>query len=180
MSTRVLIPLAEGFEDIEAIVPIDVWRRAGLEVTTAGLIAGSITASRKTRHLPDVLLDDVLDQPFDLIYLPGGRPGADNLASHKKLMEKVTNHFKVGGWLAAICAAPLGLDRAGLLDGKRFTCHPTIHSEIKNKPINERIVVDGKLITGIAAGAAMELGFKVVEIIKGGEAFTDLNKGLFF
>jgi len=175
----ILVPLGEGFEEIEAIAPIDIWRRAGFHVTTATLSANPLTATRQTRHLADSTLDEVLNQDFDLIYLPGGRPGADNLAAHDQLLKKLQQQAAAQKWIAAICAAPLALNAAGLLNGKKFTCHPTAVSDLKGvSPLNERIVIDGKLITGIAAGAAFELALTVIRLVSGAEAVTKVNQSL--
>lgn len=175
----VLVPLAEGFEEIEAIVPVDVWRRAGFAVTMAALTVNPLTATRGTRHLADVRLADVIDSEFDLIYLPGGRPGADNLATDGALLEKLRRQAAAQKWLAAICAAPLVLNAAGLLRGKKFTCHPSAAGELPGvAPLSERIVIDDKLVTGIAAGAAYELALTVVKLVAGAAAVEQVNQGL--
>ncbi|MDR0533294.1 MAG: DJ-1/PfpI family protein [Verrucomicrobiales bacterium] len=175
----ILVPLGEGFEEIEAIVPVDVWRRAGFQVTTATLSTNPLTATRQTRHLADTTLDEVINRDFDLIYLPGGRPGADNLAANGKLLKKLQQQAAAQKWIAAICAAPLALNAAGLLAGKKFTCHPTAIDDLKDvTPLNQRIVIDGKLVTGIAAGAAFELALTMVRLIGGEEAVAKVNQGL--
>jgi 4-methyl-5(b-hydroxyethyl)-thiazole monophosphate biosynthesis len=176
----ILVPLADGFEEIEAIVPVDVWRRAGFSVTTAALTANPLTATRQTRHLADSLLAEVIDRDFDLIYLPGGRPGADHLAANRQLLKKLQQQAAAQKWLVAICAAPLALNAAGLLAGKKFTCHPAAVGELSDvSPPAERIVIDGKLVTGIAAGAAFELALTVVRLIGGPDAAAKVNQGLF-
>lgn len=179
-SCCVLVPVAPGFEEIEMIVPVDVWRRARWQVTVAGLNGGEpIRASRETLHLPDAPLDEVLDQAWDLIYLPGGRPGADYLRDHTPLIRRLQAHDQSGGWLAAICAAPIVLDRAGLLDGRSFTCHPSAIGEISSSQRSDsRLVTDGKLITGVAAGAAMELALAVLNAIAGPARVAEVNQGL--
>jgi 4-methyl-5(b-hydroxyethyl)-thiazole monophosphate biosynthesis len=175
----ILVPIADGFEEIEAIVPVDIWRRAGFGVTTAALTANPLTAARQTRHLADSLLAEVIHHDFDLIYLPGGRPGADHLTANGQLLEKLQQQAAAQKWLAAICAAPLALNAAGLLAGKKFTCHPAAVSELSNaSPLDERIVIDGKLITGNAAGAAFELALAVVRLIGGPDALSGINQDL--
>jgi len=179
MSTRVLVPLAEGFEEIEAIVPIDCFRRAGFEVVAAGLKEGTVKASRGTVHVPDCLLDAVLGGDFDLVYLPGGQPGANNLTAHDPLIEKLQKQSAEGKWVSAICAAPLALDKAGLLAGKNFVCHPGASKGIASGTRHEiPVVVDGKLITGRSAGAAMELALTVIREIAGPEKVREVNEGL--
>lgn len=179
MSLRVLVPLAEGFEEIEAIVPIDVFRRAGFAVFSAGLAGDRVKAARATVHQPDVLLSEVLEDPFDLIYLPGGQPGANHLAAHEALGRRLQRQAEEGRWLAAICAAPLVLEKAGLLRGRAFVCHPGAAKEISSgSPRDAAVVVDGKLITGRAAGAAMELALTVVRELAGAEKVEEVDQGL--
>lgn len=175
---RILVPLAEDFEEIEAIVPIDVWRRAGYEVIVAGLQPSPLRATRKTRHVADVLLDEVLGDEYELIFLPGGLPGADHLAAHDALGERLKKQAADGKWIAAICAAPKVLDKQGLLAGRSFTCHPGTREALQSPATDARVVVDGKLITGIAAGAAMELALTVVREISGEEKVREVNAGL--
>jgi len=176
---RVLVPLAEGFEEIEAITIIDVLRRAGCDVVVAGISAGPITASRKTRHLADTTLAEVLLWPFDAIVLPGGRPGADALAADDGLRQKIWEHFASGALTAAICAAPMALEAAGVLAGRRFTCHPTAAPEIRSgTPTGQRIETDGHLIPGQAAGSAMDFALAIVRALCGDAKLAEINRGL--
>lgn len=174
---KILVPLAEGFEEMEAIVPIDVWRRAGFEVVTAGLKSGNIKASRQTTHVPDALLDDVLESDYDLIFLPGGQPGTNNLAAHGKFGEKLKKQAAQNKMIAAICAAPMVLYRLGLLKGKKFTCHPSVREELKEFS-DARVVVDGKIITAPGPGAAMGLAFEVVKIFAGEQKVSEIRKAM--
>jgi len=179
MKTAVVF-LAEGFEEIEAIVPIDVWRRAGIEVTTVGLTSGLISATRKTVHQPDKTFEQISSKTFDLIFLPGGRPGADNLSLHLGIAKMVKEQLAAGRYVAAICAAPLALEHYGVLHGRKFTCHPSVRGDLsKYQPSSQRVVVDGNLITSTAAGSAMEMALKVVEILEGPEKVATVNQGLF-
>ena len=178
---RILVPLAAGFEEIEAIVPVDVWRRAGFAVTTAALADNPVTASRQTKHVADALLPEVLDLPYDLIFLPGGRPGADNLAACQPLLRRLVRQRDENLRLAAICAAPLALNAAGLLAGKKFTCHPTAAADLADvKPVAERVVLDSQLLTAVAAGAAFDLALAVVAWFAGDEAVAAVDKGLLY
>jgi len=179
---KILVPLCDGFEEIEGITVIDVLRRAGCEVVVAGVTDGPLSATRKTRHLTDTLLTDaVLNAAYDAIVLPGGRPGADTLAAHQGLRARMQKQHADGLWLAAICAAPLALDKAGLLGGKRFTCHPAAAQEfVTGPPLSGRVVVDGKIVTGQAAGSAMEFSLKLVELLCGSEKKNEVEKGLLF
>jgi len=178
---RVLVPLAPGFEEMEAIIPVDIFRRAGWEVVTAGLDAVEITASRGTRHLCDTVLAEALPLTFDLIYLPGGLPGADHLAGTAPLLDALRAQAAADRWIAAICAAPKVLARAGLLDGKRFTLHPGSRDAVRPlQPLDERVVVDGRILTGMAAGVSFELAFEVLARLSGSaETGEAVNQGLF-
>ena len=172
---RVLVPLAPGFEEIEAITIIDILRRAGIEVIAAGAVTGPIEASRKTRHLADCSLDEVLDQPFDMLILPGGLPGTTNLRNDprvKKLVEKIRP-------VAAICAAPTVLSACGVLAGRKATSHPSVRAELNAGLISdERVVVDGPVITSQSAGTTMEFAFKLVEILGGPDKAAEVNRGV--
>lgn len=174
--------MAKGFEEIEAIAPIDIWRRAEYEVTSAGLSEGPVRASRGTVHVPDALLDEAIGRKFDLIFLPGGRPGADHLAAHKKLGEKLREQAAAGKWIAAICAAPIALKAHGILADKKFICHPSVRDELNPPAIEERIVIDekAKLATAPGAGAAMELALEVVKILSGEEKVSQIRKAMVF
>ncbi len=176
---RVLVPLADGFEEIEAVTVIDVLRRAGCEVVAAGLADGPVTASRRTRHLAEARLDEVIDGPFDAIVLPGGQPGAGTLAAHEPLRARLRRQAAEGGWIAAICAAPMVLDRAGLLDGRKFTCHPSAESAIRSGACTRaRVVVDGRVVTSKAAGSAMEFALELVRLLCGSAKVAEINKGI--
>jgi DJ-1 family protein len=175
-----LVPLVEGFEEIEAIVPIDVLRRAGFAVSVAGVNgSGPVLASRGTRHIPDMPLSAVLHNHFDVIVLPGGRPGADRLANHEGLRKMLIHQISENLWLGAICAAPLVLDRAGLLQYAQFVCHPAAASEIRSGTLVEgRVAVSGKIVTAIGAGASFEFALRIVNEILGPAAVSELNRGL--
>jgi protein deglycase len=176
MTTKILIPLANGFEEIEAITMIDVLRRANLEVVVAGMTEGPIEASRKTRHLPDALLEDVWRVDFDMIVLPGGQPGTNHLKSDLRVKECLIRHFQQGKWIAAICAAPIVLQEVGILKGKHVTSHPSVREQFTSSIYSEeRVVVDGKIVTSRGPGTAAEFSFKLVELLCGKEFAEKLN-----
>src|ERR1051326_1953610 len=178
---RVLVPLAPGFEEIEAITVIDILRRAGVEVTVAGTHNGPIEASRKTKHLPDCTLDDVRADDFDMIVLPGGSPGVTNLRNDARVKQVVETLRAKNRLVAAICAAPTVLSAFGVLDGHTATSHPSVRKEIAAlaaKVRDERVVVDGPVVTSQSAGTAMEFAFKLVEILCGAEKAAEVNKGV--
>ena len=178
---RVLVPLAPGFEEIEAITVIDILRRAGVAVTVAGTQAGPIEASRQTRHLPDCALDEVCAEDFDMLVLPGGLPGTTNLRQDPRIQKIITVLQKRQGWLAAICAAPTVLGAAGVLAGRNVTGHPSVHAELATQAGQVSVapvVVDGSIITSQSAGTAMEFAFKLVELLCGPAQVTAVNAGV--
>lgn len=174
-----LVVVSEGSEEMEFTIPVDILRRAGFNVTTASLNPGTVKCTRGMRIQPDAMVPDVLDAVYDIIILPGGLPGADQLGRHQSLMERVKLQSDQGGWVAAICAAPKILMPLGLLDGKKFTLHPGSHDEVAPlQPVDERVVVDGRLITAIAAGASFEFALKIVDCLIGPEKVKEVNQGL--
>jgi protein deglycase len=178
---KVLVPLAPGFEEIEAITVIDILRRAGVEVVTAGTIPEQIVASRGTRHVPDCALDDVDAGAFDMIVLPGGQPGTNNLRADPRIRRVIENIRQRNGRVAAICAAPGVLAAYGVRDGRAATSHPVARDEVAARAARyseERVVVDGPVVTSRSAGTAMEFAFKLVEILCGSEKAAEVNRGV--
>jgi len=163
---RVLIPLAQGCEELEAVTLIDLLRRANIEVVTAGLRNGPVTASRGTVLVPDVTLDAVLDQPFDMLVLPGGLPGSDNLDQDPRIHTLLQKMSSTGKYTAAICAAPKILARAGLLDGRTATCYPGVLNKFtKIDVVPAPVVTDGKVITSRGPGTAIDFALTLIEIL---------------
>ena len=178
---KVLVPLAPGFEEIEAITVIDILRRAGVDVIVAGAQPGPIEASRKTKHIPDCTLDDVRAEDFDMIVLPGGQPGTDNLRRNDRVRQIIQAMQTKQRRIAAICAAPTVLAALGVLDGRAATSHPSVRDEIAgatSRYSEERVVVDGPVVTSRAAGTAMEFAFKLVEILCGPDKVAEVNRGV--
>ena len=159
----VLAILPEGFEETEAVTPIDLLRRAGVEVTVAALAEGIHVTGRTQLTLhADTTLTAVADRTFDMIFLPGG-PGVKHLRADLRIRPLVTKQAADDRWLAAICAAPAVLHDAQLLKGRRFTAHFSIANEVPNILSEERVVIDGKLITSRGAGTALDFGLALVE-----------------
>ncbi len=180
MST-VLIPLAEGFEELEAVTVIDLLRRAGVAVVTAGLQAGSITASRGVVILPDATLDAVLSQDFDMIVLPGGLPGAHHLRDDLRVQAILKRHAAAGAYTAAICAAPVALAQAGLLVGKTATSYPGFVEKLTIADFThstEAVVVDGKIVTSRGPGTAMDFALTLIELLCGKAQRDQVEAGL--
>lgn len=167
MRRKVLVPIADGTEEIEAVCIIDVLRRAGAEVTVASVGDLQITASRGVKLVADARLQDCLDETYDLIALPGGIPGAEHFRDSRDLVDLLKRQDRRGGWLGAICASPaVVLQTHGLLDGRQATCHPAFSEHIGNsQQMASRVVVDGKCITSRGPGTALEFALKLVELL---------------
>ena len=165
---KVLVPLAQGCEEIEAVTVIDILRRAGVEVVSASLDGQPILASRGVVLIADATLDAVLHDHFDMIVLPGGQPGSNNLKADQRIITLLQQMALQGKYLAAICAAPSVLASAGLLDGKQATSFPGVldaFSQIIKQ--SDAVVEDGKLITSRGPGTAMNFALTLVERLAG-------------
>jgi len=178
---RVLIPLAQGCEELEAVTVIDLLRRANIEVVTVGLDENPVTASRGVRLIPDTTLDAVLEDAFDMIVLPGGLPGADHLNNDPRiqalLKQQVQNNKKV----AAICAAPKVLATAGLLDNKRATAYPGTLEKL-NLAFTEitsiDVLMDGNIITSRGPGTAMDFALTLIRQLSDKTKRDEVESGL--
>lgn len=175
---RVLIPLAQGCEELEAVTVIDLLRRAGIEVVTAGLDGQTVTASRGVRLLPDTTLDQIVNDSFDMIILPGGQPGADYLAKDERIIKLVRTADAAGQPVSAICAAPKVLAKAGIVDGKKISCYPgSVELSATNniKILSDAVVEDGNIITSRGPGTAMDFALVLIEKLLGREARKDVE-----
>jgi len=178
---RVLVPLAQGCEELEAVTIIDLLRRAGIEVVTAGLDNQPVKASRGVTLMPDTSLDEALNQEYDMIALPGGLPGADNLNQDNRIQMVVKQMADNNKFTAAICAAPKVLATAGVLDGKHATSFPgTLEKlQLDNTTLEVNAVVqDGKVITSRGPGTAMDFALALIENLAGSEKRKEVEAGL--
>lgn len=178
---RVLVPLAQGCEELEAVTVIDLLRRAGIDVVTAGLDDQPVTASRGVRLIPDAALSEVLGEDFDMIVLPGGLPGADHLDQDARIHALLTSMSESGRFTAAICAAPKVLASAGLLDGKSATSYPGVIDAmgLKNtRLLQDAVVIDGKVVTSRGPGTAMDFALALIELLLGPEKRREVETPL--
>ena len=176
---KVLVPLAPGFEEIETITVVDILRRAGARVTLAGTEKGPIEGSRGVNILPDALITEIQQETFDLIVLPGGQPGTTNLQKNENVKTLLQEMHGAGKNIAAICAAPLALQSAGILKEKQITSHPSVQNQLQNiQYSDDRVVVDGNIVTSRSPGTAMEFAFQLVEILFGKERRDTVNQGV--
>ena len=168
--------LADGFEEIEALCPLDIMRRAGIEVRTVGVDSKEITGAHKITVTADITLDEYEYSSPDMIFLPGGMPGTLNLASSEKVIDTVKKAFAEKKYITAICAAPSILGDLGLLHGKEAICYPGFEDRLTGAKISsKRVVSDGKIITAAGMGAALELGLEIVRVFKGDAEAKELR-----
>lgn len=173
MSTA-LVPLAEGFEEIEAITIIDVLRRGGVDVVTVGLDSAIVTGSHGITVMADQILEHINSEQFDLIVLPGG-PGTYKLKEDGRIAEILKQQVAADKLVAAVCAAPVVLSAAGLLKGKRVTSFPSVQKDLEvAEYLTFPVVVDGKLVTSRGPGTVMAFALKLVELMQGQETASKL------
>ncbi len=176
---KVLVALAPGFEEIETVTVVDILRRAGARVTLAGTEDGPLEGSRGIRIAPDCLLEGLKAADFDLVVLPGGQPGTDNLNASAELAEILKAMHADGKTLAAICAAPTVLHTLGLLADKSATSHPSVREKLNGTRYSEnRVEVDGNIVTSRSPGTAMEFAMKLVALLFGEDRVDTVNKGV--
>ena len=175
---KVLVPIANGSEEFEAIGIIDTLRRADIEVVVASVNKIQITASQNTKIVADVLIETCANDEFDLIVLPGGLFGARNLCNNKILTQLLKKQASQEKLYAAICASPFViLQYHGLLEGKKATVHPAFARQMINKEaISQRVVVDGNCITSQGPGTVLEFSIKLIEILLGKEKAQAIAK----
>ncbi|WP_419658260.1 DJ-1 family protein [Desulfosarcina variabilis str. Montpellier] len=168
MEKSVLVPVADGTEELEAVAIVDILRRAGATVTVASVSGNlQITASRGVVITADTLIQDCVDSDYDLVVLPGGIPGAQHLRDAPDLIRILKKQREDGKLYGAICASPaIVLDHHGLLEGHRATCHPGFAKEMNEKHHkDERVLLDGNCLTSRGAGTAVEFALALVETL---------------
>lgn len=178
---RVLVPLAPGCEELEAVTIIDLLRRARIEVVTAGLQSGPVTGSRNTVLVPDTTLDDALRRDFDMVVLPGGQPGARNLGNDPRIIALLRRMAQQQKFTAAICAAPAVLAEAGVLEGKRATAYPGALDPARYPAVKLEslaVVTDGKVVTSRGPGTAMDFALELIELLTDAKTRTQVETAL--
>lgn len=180
MEKRVLVPIADGTEMIEALSIVDVFRRAGVTVDLASVGDLEITSSHNVKIGADVLIDDCVERNYDLIALPGGIPGAENLRNSSTLTEILKKHSQADKLYGAICAAPsVILQHHGLLEGKRATGHPFFVEDLQNlADPSEKVVVDQNCVTSRGAGTAVDFSLELLGQLMGEEKMKEVAKGM--
>lgn len=176
---KILIPLAQGFEEIEAVTNIDVLRRAGLDVLTAGIGSREIEGDHGIKVEADTEISEVAADELSAVVLPGGMPGAANLRDSGRLLKIIRDINEKGGLCAAVCAAPMVLDAAGILADKNATSYPGFEEEMPSCNYQEeRVVIDGNIITGRGPGVAMEFAMAVVEYLLDAKERVQLEESM--
>jgi len=170
---KILVQLANGFEEMEALIPVDIWRRAGFVVETVSITGNkTVTGSHNIPVIADLLFEEANFEDAQMIFLPGGMPGSSNLDAHDGLRKQLISFSEKKKYLCAICAAPMVLGHNNILYGKRATCFPGYEKELTGaNNTGANVEFDGNIITAKGAGVAMELAFCVTEMIMG-EDFT--------
>lgn len=178
---KVLMPLARGFEEIEALAVVDILRRAEIEVVIAALHPGPVEGARRVNVIPDTTIEAVNAGSFDMIILPGGQPGTDNLNADLRIHALLKEFDSGNKLIGAICAAPIILAAAGLLTGKRATSYPSYSGKLggaihEDKPV----VLDGNIITSKGVGTAINFSLEIVALLEGRHKADAIAKAILF
>ncbi len=176
----IYIFLANGFEEMEALAPTDILRRAKLQVKTVGVTGELVSSSHGVTVKPDITIDEIsLDDKLEMIVLPGGMPGTLNLEASDKVQQAIDYCASNDRFIAAICAAPSILGHKGLLKGKNAICFPGFERDLEGANVVDELAVrDGKIITGKGAGASIEFGLMLAEVMASAEISQNIRSGL--
>lgn len=177
---KAIIFLAEGFEEIEAITVIDVLRRAKADIKAVSVSENlAVTGAHKITVMADALYEEMDYSDIDMLILPGGMPGTTNLASHRRLMQSISQHAKNGKLICAICAAPSILGELGILKGKSAVCYPGFEASLQGADVKyDSVIHDGNVITARGPGVSIQFALKLVEVLKGPELSEKLKNDM--
>lgn len=177
---KVLVPIADGIEELETIGITDMLDRAGAIVTTASVNEIIITASHKTKIIADKLIADCVDEEYDLIVCPGGLPGAEHLRDNRDLTKMLIKQAEAGKWFGAICASPVYvLHHHHLIQNKKATVYPSLAAQLPNtEAISQRVVIDKNCITAQGAGVVMEFGLQLINILFGADKAEKIKRSM--
>ena len=176
---KILVPISNGFEEVEAVSIVDVCRRAGIEVTTAGIEDKVLIGAHNIKIEMDKKITEVNSNDFDMIVLPGGLPNAFTLAENSDVQRLLKEFKEKNKKIAAICAAPYALHKANVLN-ENYTCYPSFEEKIKDEGYinNKNIVIDSNVVTSKGPATAMEFALEIVKILKGDEVYFSVKNGL--
>lgn len=176
----VYLLLENGFEMCEALSPVDILRRGGVNVTTVGVSGKNVTSSHGVELVADAVLSETDFSEMEMLIIPGGQPGVDNLWANDKVRELVAETAEKKMKISAICAAPMILARLGILDGKKCTCYPSCSDELPKDGVNTAmgVVCDGEIITGRAAGDAYDFAFAILACLRGEEVAESVKSSV--
>ena len=172
--------LANGFEEIEALCPLDLMRRASIDVKTVSVSEDElVTGSHGITVKADITADKLCDSAPEMVILPGGLPGTTNLEASEKVQKALDDAIKTNAYICAICAAPSVLGKRGILKGKEATCYPGFEKHLEGAKISDkRVVTDGKIITAAGMGVSLDFGLSIVSALCGKEKADELRKGV--
>ncbi len=176
---KVLVLMAEGLEEIETITIIDVLRRAEVDVTTAATGKNPVPGSHDISILADILLEEANESVYDAVVLPGGMPGSANLRDDNRVISMIQSFHASSRYVGAICAAPIVLGRAGLVEGKKATCFPGFENELSGASyVPEPVIQDGRIITGKGPGCAIPFALKLVKNFVNAERSKQIKEAM--
>lgn len=178
----IFVYIAEGFEEVEALTPVDVLRRADLELATVSIESDlCVKGAHDIEISCDMLLEESEKFQADMLVFPGGMPGSLGLANCQTLLSRIAKENEKKTWIGAICAAPMVLAKAGVLKGRKATIHPGMENELAGAEVcADRVCRDGNIITSQGPGTAMAFAFSLLEAISGKEKAADIKKGMLF
>lgn len=178
----VYILLGDGFETVEALTPADLLRRAGVEVALVGIGGKTVVSGQNVTVQADITLDEVAFDKLEMLVLPGGLGGVDNILKSIPAITLIQKAAEQGHWVAAICAAPTVLAHLGLLDRRNAVVYPGMEEDMYSAVVkrDQKVVKDGRFITGQAAGSSFDFALKLVEVLRGKEASEQVRMGVHY